>query len=75
MDMVRVPCRSCCESERLGVGKFDRGWAIMADTDVGFLLDLVMVVAGAFDHAWVGAVTAEGVEVAFGGDTCLDLCQ
>jgi hypothetical protein len=45
----------------------------MADTDVGRLLDRVAVVAGAFDDAGVGPVTASAVQMPVLGDLAGDL--
>ncbi len=50
------------------VGEGDRGWAVVAGAGVGGSFDAVGVVAGAFDHAGIGAVAAFGVEVTFAGD-------
>ena len=53
----------------------DGGWAVVADAGVGGFLDPVVVVAGAFDHPGIGAVTSGGVEVAAAGDVGVNLGQ
>jgi hypothetical protein len=45
----------------------------MSRADIVGLLDAVAVVAGAFDHAGVGAVAAGAVEVARVGDLAAEL--
>jgi hypothetical protein len=55
------------------VDQVDRGWSGMSHAGVTGLLDLVAVVAAAFDLARVGAVTALGVQVSGVGDLVVEL--
>jgi hypothetical protein len=66
---------SCGQVKRLGVGEFDGGGAVVADTGVRLAFHPVGVVAGPFDDSRVGPVSAYGVEVSFGDDVRHDLGQ
>jgi hypothetical protein len=57
---------------RFEVDQVDGGWSSVTDADIAGVLDSVTVVAGAFDHAWVAAVTSCAVQVSTGGDFVAD---